>query len=119
MKQPRLLMVLMATLVVLLYSAVGTETKAERTISITSIEHHESNAEHPYKVEAKTSGTQPTIYYRLSCKSGAADLEVGHSYEASEGTEDGVKRLAIFHHIQREPTVIGTVCDVESEKALQ
>lgn len=108
---------LMATLFVLLHSAAGTESKAERTVFITSIEHHESTTEHPYKVEAKTSGTETTIYYELACKGGAADLEVGRFYKASEGTEGGTKRLLIFHHVERDPTVIGTVCDVESVKA--
>lgn len=97
-----------------LHSALGTGSQAERTISITSIEHQQGNAESLYKVEAKTS--EPTIYYKLACKNGAADLEVGRLYKVTEGTEDGTKRLSIWRHVERDPTITGTVCDVESAK---
>jgi hypothetical protein len=107
---------LVAAVFVLLTPALGTESKSERTISITSIEHHEDSMEHPYKVEAKTSGAEPTVFYKLACKSGAADLEVGRLYKATEETEDGTKTLWIYFHIERDPTVIGTTCDVESAK---
>lgn len=36
--------------------------------------------------------------------------------QASEETEGGTKTLWIYHHIERDPTVIGTTCDVESAK---
>ena len=38
-------------------------------------------------------------------------------YKATEGTEDGTKRFYIFHTIERDPTVTGTVCDVQSVKS--
>jgi hypothetical protein len=105
----------MATVLVLLALALGTEPKPERTISITSIEHHEGNTEHPYRVEARTS-REPAVFYKLECKSGAADLEVGRLYKATEETEGGTKILWIYFHIERDPTIIATTCDVESAK---
>ncbi|MGA2965257.1 MAG: hypothetical protein ABSD64_03525 [Terriglobales bacterium] len=107
---------LITTALALSYSAFGKEANQGRKILITSIERHKNSTDSPYKVEGKTSGPESTLYYKLACKGGAADLEVGHLYNAQEVTEEGTKTLVIYHRIERDPSVVGTICDVESVK---
>jgi hypothetical protein len=115
MKQHAVL--LMATLLVLCHACFGKELKPDRTISITSIEHREGNTGKPYKVEGRTSGSQPTFYYKLACGTGAADLEVGHAYRATEATIEGTKTLLIWNiNPEAKTNVFGIGCDVESVK---
>ena len=73
----------------IVYSAFGKEANRVRKILITSIERHKGSSDGPYRVEGKTSGSEPTLFYKLACNSGAADLEVGHLYDAEEETEEG------------------------------
>jgi len=107
---------LTAAAIILSLPSLGEEPRSDFTIYITSIEHREHNSDRPYKVELKTSGSPPIRYYTISCQNGAADLQVGHTYQATEGTWNGVKTLWISHHIERDPTVVALICDVESEK---
>ena len=104
---------LVAILLILCHSASG---KADRVISITTLEHREGNTATPYRVQGKTVGAGPTFYYTLVCESGAAHLEVGHHYKAEAY---GTKTLLIFLSVKDTPTLTrieGIECDVESEK---
>src|SRR2546426_5564431 len=89
---------LMVAALILSQSALGKEPKPDRVISITSLERYEKDTPgKAYKVEAKTSGSEPTLYYKLTCGTGAANLNVGNSYQAEEITsKDGVKILLIY-----------------------
>lgn len=97
----------------------GTVLKPDRVISVISIEHRGGTPGKSYRVDAKSwEGTstarEPTIYYQLVCGTGAADLAVGHLYEAMEGTADGVKVLFIGLKAGDDDRVIE--CEVESVK---
>src|ERR1039458_4651366 len=69
--------------------------KPDRKISITTMEHRDTGK--PYRVEGQTSGTKPTLYYKLGCGTGAAELEVGHVYDAAEITTGGTKTVVIWY----------------------
>ncbi|MFI5095986.1 MAG: hypothetical protein ACHQIK_21405 [Candidatus Acidiferrales bacterium] len=107
---------LTSVVVVLSHLTFGDGQRSDFTISITSIEHRERNTDRPYKVEAKTTGSSPTLYYTMSCKNGAAGLQVGHLYQVSEANDNGIKTLWISHRVERDPTIVALICDVESEK---
>jgi hypothetical protein len=107
---------LLAVVVFLSHPTFGEEPRSDFTISITSIEHRERSTDRPYKVEGKTTGSLPTHYYTMSCKKGAADLQVGHLYQVNEANDNGIKTLWISYRVKRDPTIIALICDVESEK---
>ena len=111
---------LMATVLILAHLGFGKELKPDRVISITSLEHQEGSApSKSYKVEAKTSGSEPTLYYKLACGTGAAYLEVGSLYKAAEAYDnDGAKVLVIFSvKPEADPKeTVGIGCDVQSVK---
>lgn len=109
----RLLLLLTAVMLVLCHAAVGKDKvlKPDREISITSVEHRDTGR--PYRVEGQTSGSKNTLYYKLACGTAAANLEVGHIYEAAEITINETKALAIWN-VGSDSFVIS--CDVESVK---
>ncbi len=89
--------------------------KPDRKISITSVEHRETGK--PYRVEGQTSGTKPTLYYKLGCGTGATELEVGHVYDAAEISTEGIKTVVIWYATPDPDTnAFGIGCDVESVK---
>jgi hypothetical protein len=103
--------------------AAGSE---DQTMTVTSLEYRERNAEKPYLVEGKTSGPPPLIY-KLVCKRGAAALKAGRQYKVSEEVnEDGVKVLFIWLTAKEGPappagappgtTIVGIECEIESAK---
>lgn len=107
---------LLTVIALLSHLTFGEEPRSDFTISITSIEYRERNTDRPYKVEGKTTGSLPTRYYTMSCKNGAADLQVGHLYQVSEANDKGMKTLWISYRVKRDPTIIALICDVESER---
>jgi hypothetical protein len=117
---------LTAILVILFASVFGKELKPDRMISVTSLEHRQGKTDKPYEVNVKSwdgrsTKSEPTLYYKLACGSGAAYLEVGTVYEAAEAyLKDGVKILVIFGvKSEADPNDIssGIACDVVSVKA--
>jgi hypothetical protein len=103
---------------VLSHSATAKEAKPDRVVSITSLERYEKDTPgKAYKVEARTSGSEPTLYYKLLCGTGAANLNVGSLYQAEElNSKEGVKILLIFDAKSEDDpkNVIGLGCDVQS-----
>jgi hypothetical protein len=104
---------------------LGKDLKPDRVISVTSLEHHEGKPEKSYEVSVKAwEGTntksEPTLYYKLACGTGAGRLEVGRIYEAAEAySKDGVKLLIIFgvqHESDPSDISAGIACNVESVK---
>lgn len=86
-----------------------------RLVTITALEYHETK-EKPYTIEGKTT-TPPILYYKLACKRGGADIQVGRSYKATESRdENDVKVLVIYLSVSDKPDVIGVVCDVVSAR---
>jgi hypothetical protein len=111
------LKIVFAMMLVFPHSVFGKVLKPDRQIFITSLENGENKTGKRYRVEAKTSGMEPTLYYKLSCGTGAADLEVGHTYEAAEVQEEGTKVLVIWHvNPEADSNVLGIGCAVESVK---
>jgi hypothetical protein len=91
--------------------------QAKQYMRVTSLQYREKNTEAPYRVEGKS--TPAILYYRLSCKKGAANLHVGRTYEIHESTdEDNIKTLLILYPDSEKPladaTTIGIICTVES-----
>ena len=116
---------LTAILVMLSASVLGKELKPDRVISVTSLEHREGKAEKSYEVSAKAwygkdTKSEPTLYYKLACGTGAAYLEVGSRYEAQEAySKDGLKTLVIFD-VKSDPNDIMIIgCDVTSVKTAE
>jgi hypothetical protein len=111
---------LLTAVVVLLRLTFAKEPNSDITISITGIEHRQrTTTDSDYQVEGKTISSVPIIRYKLSCKNGAADLEVGHRYNATEATENGLKTLFISYRVERDPTIIGVICEIDSEKVVE
>lgn len=92
----------------------GQALKPDRTISVVSMERYENATSKGYKVEAKTSGLQPNVYYKLECGMNAADLEVGCLYKAAEAISNQSKMLVIFD-VHPDPKEIGINCDIKKE----
>lgn len=88
--------------------------KPDRTISVVSMERYEDATSKGYRVEAKTSESQPNVYYRLKCGMNAADMQVGRLYKAAEAISDESKILVIFD-VHSDPKEIGISCDIEKE----
>lgn len=112
--------ILPLAIVILSGVVFGTVLKPDRVISVTSLEHRGGTPGKSYRVDAKSwEGTstarEPTLYYQLACGTGAADLAVGHVYEATEGTTEGVKVLFIGLKVEDDVRVI--MCEVESVKS--
>jgi hypothetical protein len=108
---------LLAAMLILCNAAFGKDKvlKPDREISITSVEHRETGK--PYRVEGQTTGSKITLYYKLACGTGAADLEVGHVYKAAEITTEGNKAFVIWYVTPDPDTnAFGVMCDVESVK---
>jgi hypothetical protein len=111
---------LTAILVMLSASVLGKELKPDRVISVTSLEHREGKAEKSYEVSAKAwygkdTKSEPTLYYKLACGTGAAYLEVGSRYEAQEAySKDGL------FDVKSDPNDIMIIgCDVTSVKTAE
>jgi hypothetical protein len=116
---------LAAILVMLSAPVVGKELKPDRVISVTSLEHREGKTDKSYEVSAKAwkgkdTKSEPILYYKLACGTGAAYLEAGSRYEAQEAySKDGTKILMIFD-VKSDPNDIMMIaCDVESVKTLE
>ena len=90
----------------------------DRELSITSMEHRDSeNSNRPYKVEGHTSGSKVTLYYKLACGTGAARLEVGHTYKAAEIEDEGNKILVLWYEdLDPKTNAFGVGCDITSVK---
>ena len=52
---------LLATVLIFSHFGSGKELKPDRTISITSVEHRESNTSKPYKVEIRFPGKESVL----------------------------------------------------------
>ena len=111
--------------VILIFSspALGGETRkleSDRTLSITGIEHHAGKTSKEYRVSGTASlhGKSTPLYYEFACGTAAADLEVGHTYNAAEAQVDGIKQLVIWWD-QPPPDAkgFGLGCEVESVKS--
>ena len=99
-----------------LISSHSASWSADRLISIASLEHREGNKDKPYRVQAKTSGAEPTFYYELVCEDRAVRLETGHQYKAEIR---GNKTILIFLRTTGIPTrsgVEGIECEVKSAR---
>lgn len=92
----------------------GQALKPDRTISVVSIERYENAKSKGYEVEAKTSGSKPSAYYKLECGMNAADLQVGHLYKAAEAVSNQSKMLVIFD-VHPDPKEIGISCGIKKE----
>ena len=99
---------------ILSQSGVGQALQPDRIISVISMERYENATSKGYKVEAKTSGSQPNVYYRLDCGLNAADLGVGQLYRAAEAKSGQSKILVIFlgHSDAKDWEIF---CDIEKE----
>ena len=106
----------MATIFIVSCSCLGKVLEPDRVISISSMEHRESNTSKPYEVRARTLGSEPVLSYELGCGTGAAYLDVGAHYKAAEVySKDRGKELVIFGVTPDADSknIIGIVCDVE------
>lgn len=113
----RFLLLLTAATLLLCNAAFGKDKvlKPDREISVTSVEHRDTGK--PYRVEGQTSGSKTTLYYKLACGTGAADLEVGHVYKAAEITTEGRKAVVIWYaNPDPDTNAFAVSCDVESVK---
>lgn len=89
----------------------------QHLMTVTALEYHEANTEKPYLVEGKAIKPEPILYYKLACKRGGSDLEVGKRYKVTESRdENNLKVLMIALSVPDEPTVIGVECEVQSVK---
>lgn len=82
---------------------------------VTALEYHKKDTDTPYRVEGETLPPKLILYYKLDCKKGAADLQVGNKYRIEESTdEDRMKVLMIYFKNPdepvTEPTIIGVTC---------
>lgn len=103
--------------------ALGGKTlklKPDRTFSITGIEHHAGKTSKEYRVSGTASlhGKSTPLYYELACGTAAADLEVGHTYNAAEVQVDKIKQLVIWwDESPPDAEGFGLGCEVESVKS--
>jgi len=89
----------------------------DRDISITSMEHRDTEGNRPYTVEGHTVGAKVTLYYKLACGTGAARLEVGHTYKAAEVESEGNKILVFWYEdLDPKTNAFGVGCDIASVK---
>ncbi len=105
----------------LLLSALAS-AQNKRVMRITELEYHKNDEDAPYRVNGETLPPGDVVYYKLECKGGAAELEVGKRYHTEETVErDGTKTIYIeFPHPIPGDTlndkVIGLLCNVKSEQ---
>ena|GEM_PF-5151328 len=107
---------------ILVLSLTGTVFgKDDRLLSVLGLEHHENNSGRPYSVEGETVGQGPKLRYRLGCKLGASDLQVGHRYKITEGSNEDKVRVVSIWYAEKEkpaPDIVGVECEIESVKVI-
>jgi hypothetical protein len=119
MRRQQVLGIAVAALLLCL-AAFGETLKPDRVIKVTSMEHRDDKPERSFKVNAKawengnTSDSEPTLYYQVLCGTGAARLEIGHSYNAAEAYTKDTKLLVIFGvGTKQDSNDIVIACNVE------
>jgi len=95
----------------LLGSVIAAEAE---TIYVASIEHFQTLLATGYKVEARTTDTDPKIDYRLACGLNAGALQTGQRYRV-EPSYSGNSRYLTFSDVKTKEGH-QLVCDIESEK---
>lgn len=90
--------------------------RPDRKVVLTSVERQDKD-NRPYRIEGHTSGAKIALYYKLACGTGAATLEVGHTYDAAEVESEGNKILVFWYeNLDPRTNAFGVGCDVESVK---
>lgn len=88
-----------------------------RLMTVTALEYREGNTEKPYLVEGNVITPKRVLYYRLECKSGGSELQVGERYKVAEThNENNIKVLMIAFSHPDKPDIIGIECQVQSAR---
>jgi hypothetical protein len=105
----------------LLLSALAS-AQNKRVMRITELEYHKTDEGVTYRVNGETVPPGDVIYYKLECKGGAAELELGKRYHTEETVErDGTKTIYIefprpIPGDALNDKIVGLLCTVKSER---